>query len=52
MGETSGDGAAVMDHFVESEEGCGRKAKGDLGEGVANEADVNRGGVRCRLRLW
>lgn len=41
MGETAGDGSAVMDHFVEGEEGCRGETEGDLGEGVADEADVD-----------
>lgn len=35
------DGAAMMEHFVEGETGCGGVAETDLGEGVANEGDVD-----------
>ena len=37
----AGDGAAVVEHFVEGETGCGGVPEADLGEGVADEGDVD-----------
>lgn len=43
MRETAGDGSTVMNHFIESKEGCGRETKSDLGEGVADETNIDCG---------
>ena len=40
-GGAARDGAAVMEHFIEGETGGGGVAEADLGEGVADEGDVD-----------